>query len=160
MMENSKIQPKHRPINVNYDARSDGMPALYTTSVTVMMDGKPLDGAAVSLHAPGNSWALGGQTNEKGVALIKTNGNYNGAPAGEYTVCVTKKRFEEGPTSQQPEPEGLGEKYAYRKRIAAERKEIPLVDLEFADPKTSQLKLTVSDKGKTNETLEVSPVRN
>ena len=131
------------------------MPKLHATSVTITMNGTNLEGAAVSLHAPDSNWAIGATTNSSGVAVIKTHGNYPGAPEGEYTVCVSKKRFEEGPTSQKPEPESLGEKLAYHKQIAMERKEVPEVDLAFGDPKTSQLKLTV--KGKTSEKFEVTP---
>ena len=66
--------------------------------VKVTQDGAPLEGAEVIFHAQDEAnkkYTPSGRTNEKGEAKIKTYG-FEGVPAGEYKVTVTKLVIEEG----------------------------------------------------------------
>lgn len=66
--------------------------------VKVTQDGAPLEGADVIFHAQDEAnkkYTPSGRTNEKGEAKIKTYG-FEGVPAGEYKVTVTKLVIEEG----------------------------------------------------------------
>ena len=77
-----------------------GMPKLYPTSITVIQEGEPLEGAMVLLipeDASLNDWGPGGITNASGVAVMLTNGQYRGAPLGKYKVTVTKTEREPHP---------------------------------------------------------------
>jgi len=85
-----------------------GMPKLYPVIVTVTQEGTPLAGAIVQLipedpaHA---AWGPGGMTDASGVAVLRTNGPYKGAPLGKYKVVVTKSEIESPPS---PPPRGPG----------------------------------------------------
>ena len=76
--------------------RPPGMPINYRCIVTVVQDGKPLEGAAVTLHPTDQDltkWGIiTGVTDAKGNAVMKINaGNgYDGAFKGEYRVTVQK----------------------------------------------------------------------
>lgn len=71
------------------------LPALNPTTVTVVYDdGTPVDGATVILLPAdgGNSkWNLAGVTDAQGKLVLKTNGNWDGAPVGSYKASVTKE---------------------------------------------------------------------
>ena len=70
----------------------DGMPKLVKVSLTFTQDGKPLTEATVALHPEGSSsqWTVGGVTDNHGVVVLKTHGNYTGVPEGKYKICVQK----------------------------------------------------------------------
>ena len=70
----------------------DGMPKLVKVSLTFTQEGKPLAGATVALHPEGTSsqWTVGGVTDNHGVVVLKTHGNYTGVPEGKYKICVQK----------------------------------------------------------------------
>jgi hypothetical protein len=79
----------------------DDLPVLYPCKITVIQDGQPLTGASVILHLTdhrpdhgGKSWIPMGLTDENGVAVIKTNARYNGAPLGKYKIAVNKTERE------------------------------------------------------------------
>lgn len=70
--------------------------------VKVTQDGAPLAGAEVIFHAQdaaNQKYTPSGTTNEKGEAKIRTYG-FEGVPAGEYKVTVTKLVIEDGETTQ------------------------------------------------------------
>ena len=70
----------------------EGMPKLTKVSLTFTQEGKPLQGATVSLFSvdPDFKWAVGGSTDNNGVVVLKTHGSYTGAPEGQYKICVRK----------------------------------------------------------------------
>ena len=90
------------------EKRPAGMPRLYPVSLTITQEGTPLAGAVVQL-IPENSahaqWGPGGMTDASGVAELRTNGPYKGAPLGKYKVIVTKSEIESPPS---PPPKGPG----------------------------------------------------
>ena len=69
-----------------------GIPKLYPVTITITQDGKPLDGAEVFLLNLDTTveWPVGATTNASGVAILRTYGQYVGAPAGQYKVTVRK----------------------------------------------------------------------
>jgi len=70
----------------------EGMPKLVKVSLTFTQEGQPLQGATVSLFSedPNFQWAVGGSTDNSGVAVLKTHGSYAGAPEGRFKICVRK----------------------------------------------------------------------
>jgi len=75
----------------------DGMPKLIKVTLTLTQEGQPLSEANVSLFSedPSFKWTIGGTTDAKGAVVLKTHGQYIGAPEGTYKICV-KKFMREG----------------------------------------------------------------
>ena len=87
--------------------RPSGMPALHPCSITVTQDGTPLTDASVVLvnisdTDKGQAWAPMGKTDSSGVAVMRTNAQYNGAAAGKYRIIVEKTETE--PSKLGPPP--------------------------------------------------------
>ena len=75
------------------EPRPDGMPPLVSVSLTFTQEGEPLEGATITLFSeddPNFQWAVGGSTDRRGVAELKTHGTFNGAPEGRYVITVRK----------------------------------------------------------------------
>ena len=127
----------------------EGMPKLYPCTLTITQDGKPLEGASVILFSMDpniSKWASNGVTDSSGNVVMKTQGKYDGAAAGDYKVLVTKIIVEEGvvlqaETETTPEKSIPGKTFSY-------------VEQQYGDPLKCPLTLTVST-GKTTETLDV-----
>ena len=80
--------------------RPDGMPRLYPASITVIQEGTPLEGAMVRLVAVDASlarWEPSGITDASGVAAMRIDGRFDGAPLGNYKVLVSKREQEPHP---------------------------------------------------------------
>ena len=116
------------------------LPKLNPTTATVTYDdGTPVDGATVALLASqtgGRTWNLTGVTDAAGQVTFKTDGNWDGAPAGEYRVIVTKE------VSEVEEPTEVGGSVT-TKSITR------MVDQKYNLPNTSGLTATIKD-GETN----------
>jgi hypothetical protein len=76
---------------VGCSQRPADMPDLYNVTITVMMDGKPLEGALISC-VPENkgTWFSGGTTDVNGQVRPRTRGRYNGIPLGNFKAIVIK----------------------------------------------------------------------
>ncbi len=116
------------------------LPKLNPTTVTVTYDdGSPVDGATVaflSSQTGGRTWNLTGVTDASGKLTLMTDGNWAGAPAGDYRVIVTK---------EVSEMEASGEVGASETLKGITR----YVDQKYNNPNTSGLTATVAD-GKEN----------
>jgi hypothetical protein len=121
----------------------EGMSKPYPVTITVMMDGLPLEGAMVYAY-PTNSemsqWAGAGSkpTNSSGTTNIYTY-LVKGLVAGEYIITVEKQTIE-----QHPE-DSSGNSDLYELFVAT----------EFWKKETSPLKINVSPKGNNHFTVEV-----
>ena len=76
------------------DNRPEGLPTLYPVTLTILLDDKPIEGALVFLHTEDpaiKKWTVGSYTNAEGKAIIVTHGQFQGAPAGKFKVCVSKQ---------------------------------------------------------------------
>lgn len=105
--------------------------------VKVTQDGAPLEGADVIFHAQDEAnkkYTPSGRTNEKGEAKIKTYG-FEGVPAGEYKVTVTKLYIEEGNVVVAEDGSETVEGGS----------EYQVVDAEFRDVNTTPLSVTITD---------------
>jgi len=73
--------------------RPADLPALYPVTITFTLDGQPLADALVNLHTEDTAiakWTIGSYTDAEGKAIIVTHGQFRGAPAGKFKVCVKK----------------------------------------------------------------------
>lgn len=84
------------------------MPKLQPTSITIVQEGTPVEGASVQLQKKDDlayKWFAGGVTDAQGVCVIRTLGKYNGAPEGDFQVVVYKTTRTESETRKnQPSP--------------------------------------------------------
>lgn len=135
----------------------DGMPKLNPTTVTLTVDGKPFAGGIISLFpATGTfQWSVSGVTDESGQAIIKTHGNYNGAPEGEMRVCVQAVRNIEGETSATEMPtDDYDKMVAWQKAVQDERQTFLVAGAEYGAAETTPLTMTIS-KGKNSQTFDI-----
>lgn len=128
----------------------DGMPPLHPTTLTFTQGGAPLADAGVTLtalEAANSQWSLGGTTDSKGVLRVQTQG-FNGAPAGNYKVVVSKT-----------ETEGTAEVVEITNHDAPppttnNTKSFYLVDKKYRSAGTTDLTLEVK-AGKNAETYDL-----
>ena len=79
------------------EKRPPDLPKLYPVTLTITMDGQPLEDALVNLYTEDQSiskWTVGSTTNAEGKAVIVTHGQFRGAPEGKFKVCVRKVELE------------------------------------------------------------------
>ena len=71
-------------------SRPKDLPSLFSCTVLVIQDGKPLEEARVELHTEGEQkYVPVAYTNESGIAVMQTHG-FPGAPIGKYKITVSK----------------------------------------------------------------------
>ena len=120
------------------DNRPEDIPRLYPVTLTIMLDDRPLDNAIVMLYAESGAdaqWTVGSQTDTQGQAIIMTHGQFSGAPAGKFKVCVSKSSVD---------GEGTMLKLTHD------------VDPLFGDPTTTPLEIEISPKGKATTSLTLN----
>ncbi|MBR0225700.1 MAG: carboxypeptidase regulatory-like domain-containing protein [Thermoguttaceae bacterium] len=112
------------------------LPKLYPATVTVTYDdGSPVEGATVALLSQttgGRTWNLTGVTDATGKLVLRTDGNWDGAPAGSYNAIVTK----EIGVSDAPTEKGGSETLKSITRY---------VDEKYNNPKTSGLTVEIKE---------------
>lgn len=65
---------------------------LCPTTITIVQNGTPLEGASVALTPLGGAGlSAGGTTDAKGEVILYTQGEYKGAKPGKYRVSVVKE---------------------------------------------------------------------
>ena len=121
--------------------RPADMPRLNPVRVTIIQDGKPLEGADVTLtiKTPTNYGVATGLTDASGVAVLRTYG-YDGVPAGQYTVTVVKRVVEGGTQVTSPID---GSTYETGGSV------YQTVDAQYTDTQSSPLSIDVTTKGAT-----------
>ena len=131
----------------------DDLPKLYPCKISVIQDGQPLEGATVLLRPlDGNlRFSMGGKTDQKGIAVIKLDGQWTGAPEGEFHVSISKIVTPEGlalpgPTTSPRERRKLQEESA---KMTKET-----VDPMYSNLIKTTLRLKV-DKKATDESFDV-----
>lgn len=126
-------------VGCNKPKKPDGMPELFSGVVKLTQENEPLEGATVLFVTDDpkiTRWAVSGQTDANGVAKLFTMGKFEGAPAGSFTVLVTK---DEVAPLDESTLEKESDKYNPRDIYA-------LVDLKFSTRETSPLSATVDAK--------------
>ena len=138
-------------------SRPDNLPTLYPVTLTIMLDGQPLEGAMVVLYAEDpaiENWTVGGYTDAQGKAIIVTHSQFRGAPAGKFKVCVSK---EELPDESTLEEEMMLATYTAAPSTGTMRTIIHHVAPLFGQRETTTLAVEVPVSRKTLEvTLNVS----
>ena len=134
------------------EPRPAGMPKLYPASIVVTQEGTPLEGASVQLFpedSANSQWGPGGMTDASGVAELRTNGKYPGAPLGSYKVVVTKHGFEPHPHPEWADlPESDPNRWKYL-QIQEGLKAFELVETKYSLLKETPLRVEITAKEKT-----------
>ena len=131
---------------VKNDGRPADMPRLCPVRVTIIQDGKPLEGADVTLTAktPMNYGVATGLTDVSGVAVLRTYG-FDGVPNGQYTVTVTRRAVEGATQVTSPID---GSTYETGGTI------FQTVDVQYTDTQSSPLSIDVSGRA-TTESFDI-----
>lgn len=134
----------------------DGMPRLYPCRVTVLGEGKPVEGAIVmlipeSLETQNLIWTPMATTDPNGLAVFYTNARYGGAPLGEYRIVVIKSIAERNESLPPAPPVDTPEYLVWSDKVG----DIlmiyyDIVDPTFGDPDKTPLEMEVV-KAKMNE---------
>jgi len=128
------------------------LPPLFPVKITVIQDGKPLEKAVVSLSADGTKvrFTIGGITDQNGVATLKTDGEWPGAPAGKYKICINKTVVPE------PDPGEDALSREEQNAKAAERNKLTksVVNSKFSRPNSTTFSIEVTDS-RVTETCDV-----
>lgn len=105
----------------------DGMPPLVPCQLTLMQGGAPAVGVVViATSTTGNqSWALRGDSDQKGEVVMKTQEKFPGLPAGEYVFAFSKYKTVPDPKSP------VGET------------SVSLIEKKFTKAETSPVKITI-----------------
>ena len=132
-----------------------GLPRLYQCIITVTQGGEPLAGAMIILHSQDTplNWTVNGKTDEKGEAIIFTDGYFRGAPAGEYKVTVDKLESVTPPTPDVLPTNPLELERLYN-RLEAETKEYRYVEPTYVRVDSTPLSITV-DARRTTASFDV-----
>ena len=135
-------------------ARPDGLPKLYPVSITVIQEEAPLEGAMVQLVAKDEDsvllrWGPTGVTDASGVAVLRTDGKYDGAPLGTFKVVVSKNEREPHPN---PEWVSLpyGDPNALRyDELERRRKTISYIEAQYSSIADTPLTVEITADTKT-----------
>lgn len=138
---------------------ASGCSAYSPVEGTVLLDGKPLAGATVTLIPARHAGkAASGVTNQDGVFRVTTDQTEDGAPRGEYRVIITAL---EPPIDFTPNPLLSLErnKTAWEKAMAQQKKDKtsagrPAIASRYQDPTRTPLKLRVPPDGRVEFALE------
>ena len=119
-------------------SRPADMPKLRSVRITIIQDGKPLEGADVTLTAktPMNYGVATGATDASGIAVLRTYG-FDGVPDGQYTVTVSKRSVEGATQVTNPIDGSTRE---------AGGSIFQTVDVQYTDTQSSPLGISVSGK--------------
>jgi len=127
--------------------RPPGLPDLHPASITITQEGKPASDVSIRLvpKIP-SEWSVSSTTNASGTAKLVTYGQFDGAPAGEYTVVLSKRVTEEIAAARDEYSSASADIYE-------------LIAAEYTKPETSTLEITIEKKRNT-QTFEIgAPVR-
>lgn len=127
--------------------RPSDMPDIYSCQITITQENAPLEGATVLFVSDDPAlahWSVGGKTDEKGKAIMKTHAAFIGAPAGTFTVILSKEEL-----IPNGEPKIVrGEKMTPPMTLYS------LIDPKFTTKEKSPLKITI-EKKKNEQTFEI-----
>ncbi len=145
--------------------KPDGLPELHPTTLTLTQDGAPLTDATVILNSQAlGTWSCGGTSDADGVVVLRTHGQYDGAPLGKHKVLVVKTASQGGETPETP-PQGEFDITAYRQaeaeRMANQNSRdygemINYVEERFGNALETPLEIEVVD-GKNRFELDCGP---
>lgn len=132
----------------------DDIPPLTPVTISVTYKGSPVEGASVLLAPQSGDYSAAGLTDASGLAIMKTNGMYEGVAAGTYDASVTKREkvdLDIGPTPSDP-----AEYAEYSKKLKALRVPEHLVPEKYSSFAKSGLSISVTQGEPVSETFQLT----
>lgn len=139
-------------------------PSTVPVTGTVMLDGKPVEGATVNFLSEGTNIAASGKTNAEGKFAMKTivgSTSVDGAVVGSHGVSVVKtetKSTEDSPDDLEATKKMM-EQMATNPAITSDFKPKALIPEKYSNPTMSQLSALVTDSGPNDFVLELTSGR-
>ena len=137
----------------------DDLPKLHPVQIKVTADDEKLAGASVALYPLERGEYAGAITNDEGIAELMTRGQFPGAAAGKYKVCVHWAVVVEGPTSKKPAPTDPAGLEKYNSQVGYERTTYSGLEAEYGDPKNTPLEVEIK-AGQNSLSVEVKKFDN
>jgi len=124
-----------------------GMPPLNPCTITVNMEGKPVEKVMVRLvSADQLHWGCSGITDSSGKASLVTDGKYKGVPAGKYKVLLTRI------DTEQREYKGFIEESKL-----PPKKQTVIIDLKYEDEDETPYEVEILDGKRASLECRVDP---
>ncbi|EAQ79665.1 carboxypeptidase-like regulatory domain-containing protein [Blastopirellula marina] len=123
-------------------ALPENLPPLTACTLQIQYKQAPVSEATVTLIPSQGNWVGVGRTDASGKAVVQTQGRYNGVPAGDYTVTVTKYEPE---ADLPPDPTSPEEDAALAQSASRPNKRKALVPEKYTKSETTDLRLTITD---------------
>lgn len=121
----------------------EGMPEIFPLTLNVTAGGEPAADMLFTFYSDDLAWGVGGKSDAQGKAVIMTQGQYSGAPAGEYTVTVSNYYVTPSKFGVKPADPRLQEEW--QKNVDEENAPVFLrVAAEYLERDTTPLKITVA----------------
>jgi hypothetical protein len=130
----------------------EGMPPLQPYTLVMLQDGKPVDNVLVRLYPMDQSlskWTVGAVSQKNGEAVLKTLGQYNGAPTGKYKVTAMKTFIQD--------VEGAKEKLTEKQKaegVGVPQKKVVYVNPKYEFENTTDLVVEIRE-GKNREEIDL-----
>ncbi|UUO08853.1 carboxypeptidase-like regulatory domain-containing protein [Blastopirellula sp. J2-11] len=128
------------------------LPPLTACTLQIQYKQTPVTEATVTLIPAHGDWVGVARTDATGKAVVQTQGRYDGVPAGDYSITVTKY---EPVTDLPPDPATPEEDAASTLSASHQSKRKSLVPEKYTKPETTDLKLTITDLP-VEQTLQLS----
>lgn len=140
--------------------RPDGLPDLVPYSVKVTYKGANVDGANVLFSPDSGEYSAAGKTDQNGVAVMKTDGQYDGVPVGDYRVSVAKIDTKSdislpGSQGSATDPGAYGAEFAASQKKASSGPQ-QLLPEKYSSFDKSELKISVSAGGAGEEAIALA----
>lgn len=127
------------------DEWSAQRPKTHKAKGTLMMDGQPLEGATIVMHAQAHDLSSQGVSDANGKFTLSTFKPNDGAVAGAHKVAVTKRTYEEVKTKFNSAEENS---------VAKVPKE--LLPKRYSSPVTSDIEVSIKEDGNNDLLIEIS----
>jgi len=133
---------------------------LYPVSVTVTENGSPLTDAVVVLLREGGKKIInaGGITDKNGVAIIKTDAQWDGVPEGTYKVAIAKSSsVEEEISSEEYQKLDMAERERYNQKMEKKHASVKLLVPEvIARTESTPLTIEVTPSQNNTATFDIA----
>jgi hypothetical protein len=130
----------------------EGMPPLQPCTLVMLQDGKPVEDVLVRLYPIDKSlskWTVGAVSQRNGEAVLKTLGQYDGAPVGKYKATAMKTLIQDA--------EGAREKLTEEQKaegVGVPQKKVIYVNPKYEFENTTDLVVEIRN-GKNREEIDL-----
>jgi hypothetical protein len=135
------------------NSRPGDLPELFPCKVTITQEGKPLEGATVTLLSKnppleGRIWIISGKTDANGMTELVTQPNFPGVPEGEYKLLIGKTETDDSevPSFDEDDPKAFEQWTAKTKGIVPT---YSLINPDWDDKQKTPFEIKIT-KGQTN----------